>query len=360
MLDGGYSPEVSALLKKSKWDVLKVAANKTKAKVGTIITRRQGTHATPASSESVVTNTPPSDDRLVPTAIQQTPDSPVIENHKHFSPPETLNLPPEFSLPLPEPEQHPVSSEFPTEPQAIMQYWKDHNSDYDYSSLNLTDDEIRNAVAWANTDWAREQGIKPEDLSPAQIVLGGIYGADKKTPAQEGEEMVALREKRIRDHQEKLLSILLPTQDTYIHATPAFENVAKIFENGLYAYQAAGLDGVAVQLRRKRKDGDEAIDKELLEKNIHDISHTHRGYRFVVVMDLPPLTPEQINDYNTKKSRTEHPSISSYFVKHLDKPVGAPGVTLMYDAVLPSEYIRGYIDLDTAQFHPKPLPSSSQ
>ena len=229
------------------------------------------------------------------------------------------------------------------DPSKYLAYLKAHNPNYVYDD-DFTPDMIESAVAWA-----KSRGFDPGELSPAQIRLSQDFDLGDKTRSEIAEDVKNQREARLLANKQELEGILAPIEAAFFHATPSIENVQSILRNGLYCDSAQGLNGSAAVLDSVASDADAETRAEVIVSNVRKLAYPHRGYRYELIIMLPKLSAEQKSDYRTR-ARQENVSATSYYMKKLAEEVGAQGVEMTYDAILPREYIRGYIDLDTGRF----------
>lgn len=279
-------------------------------------------------------------------------DSKVVEIHlladdrivKHYELEEQHEPPPPF-------EGDPLE-----EPEAFLEYLKLKNPEYDYSHLSenkeeFTPDEIKKAIEAARKHNIDISEISPEHITIAESVLNSTEPNHNEVRRN---RIVALRK-----NKEQLMPILAPTNAEYAHATAHIENARNILEVGLYCDSRLGLDGTAASLSRVNLDDDQHTKDQKIESNLLNLADFHRGHRYVVLLNLPDLTPEQEADYRAKKANGKHPSYTSYFVEKLPEKKDVGAAYKGNDAVLPSKYIKGFLDLDTGQFVTRQAESNS-
>lgn len=232
-------------------------------------------------------------------------------------------------------------------PAEYLEFLKRKNPNYNYRGVDP--EMIAKAV-----EWVRGKGFNPSELSPAQIFLSQFHVPGEKTRAEIVEEMEKARIERLSANKTELASILAPKgKILFFHATPVFENVQSILNNGLYCDSRMGLDGVAVPLDSLSPNTDQNAINQIIESNLRELACPHGGHRYEIIIELPPLTPEQKADFQKRRVKGEPVSRTSYYVQPLSVEAGAIGVERTYDAILPPQYLKGFIDLDTGQFIPR-------
>lgn len=217
------------------------------------------------------------------------------------------------------------------------------NPDYDYKGI--TDDMVTRGV-----EWAKSKGLDPRSLSPAQIFLSQ-GSSEVRNLAELADENKKRRLEVLTQNKDLLKQVLTSSGDIFAHATPSSETAQAILDSGLYCDSKLGLNGVAVALNKTPDQVTDKQQEQILEANIQKVVDTHQGYGFVVLVDLPALSENEKQAFEKRKAQGDNVSYSVRFAEKLGKPVTVNAVS--YDAKLPVEYIKGYIDLDSGQFIPK-------
>jgi hypothetical protein len=229
-------------------------------------------------------------------------------------------------------------------------------ADYVYDVLPVAAEMIPTAIVWA-----RKKGIDPRDLSPAQIV--GVY-SDSKRPEHMRSDAIEERYQQTRDQwkrnleqNEKLEPILCPQKRTFIHATGRFgglDAVNSILQHGLDVKDGSIL-GTAGQLEQVKLTGeeDEIMKEQMLNTvraaNIEILSSPHKGYQgniYEIIIQLPDLTDEQAQEMRQQREGWSGANGDStqFYITHDQKSSRF---------VLDPQYIMGYVDLETGEFHRK-------
>ena len=123
--------------------------------------------------------------------------------------------------------------------------------------------------------------------------------------------------------------------------------------NGLNCDSRIGLDGSAVPLISVTEKTKDTEKNRIIQHNLFLLADPHKGHRYEIIISLPKLTPEQTTELKSREENGENIRSSSFFVEKLPEEVGIRGVERTYDARLPTDYIIGFIDLDTGIFTPK-------
>lgn len=230
------------------------------------------------------------------------------------------------------------------DPKKMLAWLKWYNRKcYDYPE-SITPEMLLKAIAWAQAN-----NFDVQDLTEAHIILSQGWSPDNKTLIEQAAEEIEKRIDNLRKNIPELISVLLPAENMWFHATPQAEAVSKIQKEGLQCNTVTGLSGIAESLTKKNE---RQTDEEVIDANIKALASPHRGYRYLIILRLPELTEKQQREYRDKRLQGEITSSTALFVTPRPQAdvLKEHGAGISYNAIIDPEYITGYIDLDTGKY----------
>lgn len=208
---------------------------------------------------------------------------------------------------------------------------------YDYDGLlgELTPEIVKKAI-----EWAKLHSFDYKDLSPAHFVTMRDISEDEfnRDVRFEQTKKIESWKETLRSNRKNLEHFLLPTGDIRVHFTSG--TIKSILLNGLIVGNPEQINHTTVRLVQYRPAHDSVVDIEIRQKveeeNLDTLSHPHHNQTEAIVIEFPQqkIKPERFVD-----------PVSSFIIENI--------VFNKVQFVIDPQYIKGYIDLNTGQFHSK-------
>lgn len=223
-------------------------------------------------------------------------------------------------------------------------------AEYDYSLMHITAEMLADALKQIATF---ERTVDLKDLGPAAI--SGLADDFKKGIGDRYKILAERRDgwkEKLQANLVELDWIMAPVGDIRVHSTTADPLIiASILKHGLMVTVPTSIDHTVKSLHQYRPSSEPLVDEKLkaatIEANLNSLSHPHKSQTAVFVLEFPAPTIEQrqaladeATEYNTPVADPATLAIITTIALN-----GLP------EYVIDPRFIKGYIDLETGQFH---------
>lgn len=185
------------------------------------------------------------------------------------------------------------------------------------------------------------------DLTPAQIILLASE-PDRKLYTKEEESII--RDETTGFERQRISNlpgfqeVVQPNESVkrYVHDTEHQKTAETTMSSGLFADERTGLSTTATALGQDK------------ERSLDRLATRHQGYDYTVVVGLPSLNQSLLEQF--RKLRGQGVVVGGPESLFTQKAKGevAQGGEQTYDALIPAEFVEGYLDAKTGEFKKNP------